>query len=71
MSDVPPVAEPGGPKWPWSPIQFGPLLEKINFESPQVTAVLRFRSNAARDEDVETFTESLCSFPLWTLSIWT
>ena len=48
-----------GPKWPWPPISFavyfGPLMKKISIESPQVAAVSRFRSNAARDEDVETF----------------
>ena len=37
-------------------IYFAPLPhEKMNIESLQVVAVSRFRSNAARDEDVETF----------------
>ena len=30
-------------------------MKKMNIESPQVAAVSRFRSNAGRDEDVETF----------------
>ena len=30
-------------------------MKKINIESAQVAAVSRFRSNAARNEDVETF----------------
>ena len=68
------VADPGGQSGhgPQSVLLYtlAPLMKKISIESPQVAAVSRFRSNAARDEDVETFKVSLCSFPLWTPSIW-
>jgi hypothetical protein len=51
-------------------IEFSDLLNQIsdmagnlsfNVETPRVPAVLRFRANAARDQDAEHITESMCS----------
>ena len=75
MSDVSPVEDPGS-KMGMAPSSvslytLAPLLKKIKFESPQVAAVSRFRSNATRDEDVETFYRVTVFIPALDAINWT